>query len=173
MLSCSVFAWCAEESVVDNNQIKLTYNTSALTLAPGHKTTLVIDIEPKPNVHLYAQGAKGYLPVNWQMEQSKAWTAFPPVYPASHMVNLPAINETVPVFSDRIRLARDITLGSAADLESMVSSDGTLRVAGSLQYQACDDKLCYFPKTIPLNWTIKLGQPDLQRVPDNPQAKTR
>src|SRR5690349_19064365 len=166
----AAFGFAAEENAIENGQLKLTYSASATTLAPGHKATLVIDIEPKPKVHLYAQGAKGYMAVDWQMENSKAWTSLPATYPPSHMVNLPAINETVPVFSDHIHLVREITLGADADLAGALDADRTLTVAGSLQYQACDDRLCYFPKTIPIKWTFKVGQPD---APQKAQAKTR
>ena len=169
-LGSAVCGLAAEENAIENGQLKLTYSASATTVAPGHKATLVIDIDPKPKVHLYAQGAKGYMAVDWQMEESKAWTSLPAVYPPSHMVNLPAINETVPVFSEHIHLVREITLGPDADLAGALGADRTLAVAGSLQYQACDDRLCYFPKTIPIKWTFKVGQPD---TPQKAQSKTR
>ena len=169
ILCSSAFGWAAEDTIVDNNQVKLTYNTSLTAVVPGHKTTLVVEIDPKPNIHLYAQGAKGYLAVDWQMEESKAWTSLPTVFPASHTVNL--LNENVPVFSDHIRLVRDLTLDPGTALEAALTADRTLTVRGSLQYQACDDKLCYFPKTIPLKWTIKVGLANgaLQKAP--PKAR--
>jgi hypothetical protein len=166
ILSCSAFALAAEEHVIENNQIKVTFSANDATLTPGHKTTLVIEIEPRPKIHLYAPGAKGYLAVDWQMDQSKAWNALPTVFPTSHMLNLPAINETVPVFSDRIRLVRDLTLGPEADLQSALGTDRVLAVAGSLQYQACDDKLCYFPKTIPITWNFKVAQAESHPTPE-------
>jgi hypothetical protein len=152
----SALAWAADERTIENPQIKLTYSATDATPAPGHRTTLVIEIEPQPKVHLYAPGVKDYLPIDWQMAESKAWTAFPPTYPSSHMLNLPAINETVPVYSDHIKLVRDVAIAANPEL----GPDRMLTVEGSFAYQACDDKLCYFPKTIPLKWTFKIGQPD-------------
>jgi hypothetical protein len=168
-LCFGAFAWADGEIVIDNNQIKLTYNPSGAVVVPGHKTTLVIEIEPKPNIHLYAQGAKGYLAVDWQMEESKAWTSLPTVFPAPHIVNL--LNENVPVFSNHIRLVRDLTLDAGTALESVLTADRMITVGGSFQFQACDDKLCYFPKTIPLKWTFNVGQP--APAPEKAQRKAR
>jgi cytochrome c biogenesis protein CcdA len=33
---------------------------------------------------------------------------------------------------------------------------GDLTVAGRLRYQACDEKQCYFPKTLPTQWTLRV-----------------
>jgi hypothetical protein len=29
-------------------------------------------------------------------------------------------------------------------------------VSGKLDYQACDDKVCYAPRSVPVKWTIAL-----------------
>jgi hypothetical protein len=31
-----------------------------------------------------------------------------------------------------------------------------LEIAATLDYQACDDQVCYRPMKIPLKWTVKL-----------------
>jgi hypothetical protein len=105
------------------------------------------------------------------MAESKAWIAFPAAYPASKMLNLPAIKETVPVYTNHIRLVRDLAVGLDPEVTPALAADRTLAVEGSFHYQACDDKECYLPKTIPLNWTFTVGQLDTQRVPDSLQRK--
>jgi len=30
------------------------------------------------------------------------------------------------------------------------------QITGTLEYQACDDKLCYNPTSVPLSWTVAL-----------------
>ena len=32
----------------------------------------------------------------------------------------------------------------------------TVTLAGTLRYQACDDAICYLPKSVPVSWTIKI-----------------
>lgn len=159
------------KNTVENTQIKLTYYASDTTLAPGHRTALVIEIDPKPNMHVYAPGVERYIPIDWQMVESKGWLAFPAAYPAARRLNLPAIQETVPVYNSHIRLVRDIAIGLDPEVTPLLGADRTLTVAGSFRYQACDDKECYLPKTIPLQWTFKLGQLDAQRVPEELRRK--
>jgi peroxiredoxin len=160
------------ENTVENTQLKLTYYASDATLAPGHRAALVLEIDLKPKMHLYAPGVQHYIPIDWQMAGSKAWAAFPAVYPASKTLNLPAIKETVPVYTDHIRIVRDVAVGLEPEIMPSLAADRTLSVQGSFRYQACDDKECYLPKTIPLNWTFKIGQLDRQRVPDELQRKS-
>jgi len=159
------------QNTVENTQLKLTYYASDSTIAPGHRAALVIEIDLKPEMHVYAPGVEHYLPIDWQMAESRAWIAFPVVYPASKMLNLPAIQETVPVYTNHIRLVRDVAVGLDPEVTPVLVADRTLSIVGSFHYQACDDKECYLPKTIPLNWTLKIGQLDTQRVPEDLQRK--
>jgi len=41
-----------------------------------------------------------------------------------------------------------------------------LKIKGNLRYQACDEKECFLPKNIPLEWTLKLEPQDRERSPD-------
>jgi hypothetical protein len=40
----------------------------------------------------------------------------------------------------------------------------TLTISGTFEYQACDDKVCFAPQSIPLNWTIGVKPPDRERA---------
>ncbi len=159
------------QNTIENSQLKLTYSASDATLAPGHRTALVIEIDLKPKMHLYAPGVQNYLPIDWQMAESKAWVAFPAAYPPFKMLNLPVIKETVPVYTNHIRIVRDLVVGLDPEVAPALGTGRTISVEGSFRYQACDDKECYLPKTIPLHWTFKVGQLDTQRVPDGLQRK--
>ena len=163
----------AVRQVVENTQVKITYYASDATLAPGHRASLVVEVEPKPKMHVYAPGVDRYIPIDWQMAESKAWISFPAVYPASKRLNLPAIKETVPVYNSRIRLVRDVAVGLDAEVTPVLGANRTLTVEGSFRYQACDDKECYLPKTIPLQWSFRVGQLDTQRVAEDLQRKAQ
>ncbi len=159
------------KNVTDNSQLKLTTSASDAEVAPGGRITLVLEIEPKAKMHLYAQGAEHYTPIAWKIEESKAFMAFPLAYPAAKMMNLPVIKENVPVYDRKIRLVRDIAVGLDPETAGTLSTDRTLTVKGSFQYQACDDRECYLPKTLPLEWTLKVGKLDTQRAPESMQRK--
>jgi hypothetical protein len=154
---------------IENTQLLLIYSASDAVLVPGRRTALTVDVLPKPKMHLDAPGVERYIPIDWQMPQSTSWIAFPVTYPASHVLSLPAIQETVPMYDSRIRLVRDIAIGLDPEIAPALGPGRTLTAEGSFRYQACDDKECYLPKTLPLKWAFKVGQPDTQRVPEELQ----
>ena len=52
--------------------------------------------------------------------------------------------------------------GSAASQEAL-RGVADIRITGTLQYQACDDKICYTPVSVPLSWTIGVRTLDRER----------
>ncbi|MEQ1886609.1 MAG: peroxiredoxin family protein [Bryobacteraceae bacterium] len=159
-------------NTVENAQVKLTYSTSESTVTPGRRITLIVDVEPKAKMHIYAPGVERYEPIQWSMPESKAWITFPAAYPKAQLLNLPAIKETVPVYRKGFRVTRDIAIGLDAETAQVMTADRRIKLQGSFRYQACDDRECYLPKTIPLEWSLQVGQLDTQRVPDVLQRKT-
>jgi hypothetical protein len=117
---------------------------------PGQRIALTLEIELKPNMHVYAPSVEGYIPIEWSMAPNAAIVAQPVVTPPPHMLHLEAIDETLPVFSGRFRLVRNIIVAADAKAKGAVTIEGTLR------YQACDDRMCYVPKSVPLKWTIQV-----------------
>jgi thiol:disulfide interchange protein DsbD len=128
--------------------LTLTPSASDAELPPGSKVTLTVELALDDNVHVYAPGAEGYLPVTWTIADSAAWKAAPVHLPASKILKLEAIGETAPVFDGTFRITREVTIGNRAA--------GDLTIEGSVRYQACDDRLCYRPETIPVKWTIRV-----------------
>ncbi|HEY1336635.1 MAG TPA: redoxin domain-containing protein, partial [Bryobacteraceae bacterium] len=159
-------------TVLETPHLKLTWSASDSALQPGARTALILTVEPKPGMHLYAPGIEGgYIPIDWRMAESKAWTAQAAAYPPAKRLRLEAIHETVPVYDSRIRLLRDITLVQQNLLDPLLAPGRMLTVEGEFRYQACDAKVCYTPRTVPLKWTFRIGQLDRQRVPDALQRK--
>ena len=135
-------------------------------VAGGQRVALVLDIDLKEKMHVYAPGVDGYIPVEWKMEEVSGLVNYPPSYPESEKLHLPAIDETVPVYQGSVRFLTDLKLGRAEDLQHLLDEQGRLLVRGELRYQACDDKICYLPQTIPLEWSLELEPRDSTRVPE-------
>src|SRR5262249_49392952 len=104
------------------------------------------------------------IPVEWKMNDSPGWTSHEVSYPKSKVLYLKAIKERVPVFENRVRLTRDITIGQDRDLKPLLNAGGDLTVEGTLRYQACEEKICYPPETVPVRWTLKRVAMDTQRA---------
>jgi hypothetical protein len=158
-------------SEVAGRQLRLRASASNATVAPGQRVVLVLDIELNPNMHVYAPGVEGYIPIDWKMKESGSAVAAAAKYPASEKLYLKAIDETVPAYRNRFRLTRDITIQRDDKLKDTLDGSGRFAVEGSLRYQACDDRVCYIPQELPLKWTFQFQALDRQRVPEALQRK--
>jgi hypothetical protein len=85
--------------------------------------------------------------------------------PPSKMLHLPAIDETVPVYTGQFRILRDITIADEAKIKPLVNAAGEFVVDGTLRYQACDDRKCYVPQELAIQWTFQLEGHDRERAP--------
>lgn len=158
---------------VEGKQLKAVTSASNSIVRGGQRIALVIDIELKPNMHVYAPGVQGYIPIDWKIKDTGAWTTQPVSYPPAEKLFLKAINETVPVYKGHVRLTRDITIGQEAKVKPVVDESGTFALEGTLRYQACDDRQCFIPQELPLKWTMQFEGLDRQRVPAELQRKVR
>jgi AhpC/TSA family/Disulphide bond corrector protein DsbC len=155
------------ETVVENDQLLLKSFSTADSASMGNRLSLMLDIGLKDKMHVYAPGAQGYRPIELKITESPAFTLIPAEYPRAQTLYLTAIRENAPVYQGQFRLSQDIVLiPNAKKLEESLTTANELVVEGSLSYQACDDKICYLPKAIPLRWAIKIVPPDRERVPD-------
>lgn len=145
--------------------LKVTAWASDGIVRGGNRLALVLDIDLNEKMHVYAPSVEGYIPIEWQMEEAEGLTHYDPEFPESKTLHLPAIDETVPVYEGSIRLVRDIMVGQGRALGDRVK-DGKLTIRGSLRYQACDDRMCYLPTTLPVEWTFVFEEHDRTRVPE-------
>jgi hypothetical protein len=150
-------------AVQQAKQMSLSTSASTQTIATGEHVALVIDIELKPKMHVYAPGVEHYIAIDWQMEPADAVKADAVTWPKPEILHLDAINETVPVYKDKIHVVREVVFAPDAKLKAALNDKGEITVKGILRYQACDDRMCYVPATVPLQWTFTYQALDRQR----------
>ena len=80
----------------------------------------------------------------------------PVSYPASEIYVFQPLNERVPVYQKPTRLVQEIVLDVTPEAQRAMGDMKPLVVTGALDYQACDDKVCYNPVSVPLSWTLTL-----------------
>ena len=119
-----------------------------ISAAPGGKVTLTVDVQPKPGIHVYAPGTKDFIPISLALENSAdVKPAGKTVYPAT-TDTLVVVDEKVPVFSKAFKMTQGVTLAKTAKAGS------TVKIDGKVNLQACDEKVCYPPETVPVTWTV-------------------
>jgi len=155
------FGWTPTEpgAEVEGKQLNATTGASNATVAPGERVALILDVDLQPNMHVYAPGVDGYIPIDWKMQDSPAAAVHPAIFPRSKKLYLKAINETVPAYRGHFRLTRDITIPSEDQLRPALDGSQRFTVPGSLRYQACDDRVCYIPQELHLTWTFQYQAP--------------
>jgi DsbC/DsbD-like thiol-disulfide interchange protein len=117
-----------------------------LSAAPGGKISLFVDVTPKTNIHVYAPGSKDYIPITVQPDAQAPVKFGKTTYPKAEIMTF--ADEKVPVFQKPFRLTQDATLDKSA------KSGSNVTIAGTVHFQACDDRVCYPPESVPVSWTV-------------------
>jgi DsbC/DsbD-like thiol-disulfide interchange protein len=147
--------WLAEPSApvraqaTDPSWLKASKRVSAEASVepqkPGARpgTVLVaVDVRPAPGIHVYAPGNKDYIPVALTVTPSPGVNAGPVEYPAAETLVFGESKEVVRVYARPFRIRVPITIRSDR-------RNSTL--AADLRVQACTDKVCFPPETLPLS----------------------
>lgn len=149
---------------IARDDVEITTYPSDATVAPGTRTALVIDVAPRPRMHVYAPGASGYRPVKVAIAPDPLVRVLPVQYPPSETYFFQPLNERVPVYRKPFTLSQEIVLEATPDAERAFHGKTELTLTGTLEYQACDDKVCFNPAAVPLSWTLKVMPNVTQRV---------
>ena len=140
----------------DTSHLTLRTAISDRTAAPGTRISLLLDITPKPRMHVYAPEQKDLIPVTVVLEPNDALKLHPTKFPASETYFFAALNETQHVYSRPFRIVQDVTIALTPAMRERATRKERVTITGKLRYQACDDKVCFLPQDIPVSWTIEL-----------------
>ena len=155
----------AAHQTVETKHLRLSSSATASTVRPGQRIALQLDIELAKGMHVYAPGVSGYKPVEWRMAESPSSRVESAVFPKPRILYLKAIKEKVPVYERTIRVTREITIGTQRALTPLLDEAGNLTIEGEFRYQACDAKVCYVPRSVPLKWKLLVEGHDAERAP--------
>lgn len=151
---------------VDAPHLQLVLQQSDQIAVPGTRLTLSAEIQLPPDVHVYAPGTQGYRPIKLVLDPIQYLQFKPAVYPASKTLYLPAIKEKVPVFDGTFRISQDVQVNSGAEFWGSLGKDGkTFTITGKLEYQACDQSICFVPTSVLVKWTLQVQPLDRTRAP--------
>ena len=148
-------AFAQAPAPVRNDTMHLTVNTSisAAEIAPGQKLSLSFDVTPKRGMHVYAPGKHDYQVIAVKLDP-QPWMKVPATtYPPSEIYFFKELDEKVETYGKPFTLVQDITvLTTAAAKKALAASP--INLSGRLEYQACDDTVCYAPKKVPVSFTL-------------------
>ena len=107
-------------------------------------------------MHVYAPGKHDYQVVALTLDPQPWARVEPTKYPPSETYYFAPLNETVEVYSSPFRLTRELTILDTPEARKVLAGQTSVTVSGRLEYQACDDKVCYSPSKVPVSFAVAL-----------------
>lgn len=129
---------------------------SDASVAPGHRFTVTLDVTPARGMHVYAPGRHTYQVIRFQLVDAPWVRVHPMDYPPPEIYHFVPLDERVETYQRPFTLRQDLTVLATPDAQQALAGRSTLPVNGRLEYQACDDRVCYAPAVVPIAFTIGL-----------------
>ena len=152
-----------QATTVSSPQLEMTSFATDSTVAPGTQFSLVLDVRPARGVHVYAPGVAGYKPIALSIEAQSGLVVRGAQYPPSEDYYFKPLNEHVQVYQRPFRIVQDVLIDPSPQSQAALKGVSSVTLKGVLNYQACDDKLCFTPQSVPLTWTVRLRELDRER----------
>ncbi len=146
--------------------LKLTAYPSNPSVTAGTRFSIAVEIEPNPNIHIYAPGAEemGYRVISLDLTPVPHVRFEPVEFPASEIYYFEPLDERVPVYQRPFMLLQEAVVSATAEAQQALAQLDALTLSGTLDYQACNDVLCFEPVSVPLSFTLDLDILDRQRA---------
>jgi hypothetical protein len=134
--------------------LSVTVSITDGVVAPGERISIAARVLPRRSIHLYAPGTHTYQTVRLVVDPAPWLRLHETIYPSSERYYFRPLKEHVEVYSKPFSLTRDVTILASQDAQKLLGAMSTLTLAGALEYQACDDKVCYLPAHVPFSFNL-------------------
>ena len=138
------------------NHLSISASISDATVAPGERVSIVVVVTPRPAMHVYAPGKHDYRFVRLTVDPRPWLRAHDTRYPPSEIYHFKPLDERVEVYSKPFRLVQDVTILATPEIQQSLAAMTAVTIAGALEYQACDDTLCYNPARVPFSFALTM-----------------
>ena len=138
--------------------LKFTAYPSNPSVTVGTRFSIAVEIEPNPGIHVYAPGAEemGYRVISLNLTPVPHVRFEPVEFPESEIYYFEPLDERVPVYQRPFMLLQEAVVSSTEEAEAALRELDALTLSGTLDYQACDDQICFQPVSLPLSFTLDL-----------------
>ena len=117
----------------------------------GSRLSLIVDVTPKKKMHVYAPGTN-YRAITVTLDKNPLLKVSKAVYPKPAIYIFKPLKEQVLVYSDPFRVSMNAGVGT------IPRRTARLKITRTLSYQACDDRVCYLPESVPLEWNLTVAR---------------
>ena len=159
---CIVAAAALAQPAAQGPNITVTSLTATDGFHPGITGHIAVQVKLGAGWHVNAHTPKDefLIPTVLTLEAPEGATVTQTVYPEPVSITLVGTNEPLAVYGGQFVVGIEIVLADGVQ-------PGALNIEGKLQYQACDNKQCYAPKTIPISIPLKVVPKTQALAPQN------
>lgn len=125
----------------------------APTVRAGESVTLRVTVSIKPGYHVQANPVlnPALKPLLLTVQAPPSIRAGAPVYPQAKRLRLLGTDEDLVIYDGTFVLEQPVSV-------SKDSRPGETEFEGSLRYQACDDRRCLMPRTLPVQFRLRVDE---------------
>ncbi len=132
-------------------------HVSDAAVAPGQEFLVTAEVAMNPGLHVYAPGDHTYIVTRLEVAPDSLFTAVDAIYPESKDYHFKPLDEHIPVFDGAFTIRQVVRLAATREIAALAMNPGaSATLEATLHYQACDDKVCFMPESIPVSITIGL-----------------
>jgi hypothetical protein len=159
-----------------NARIQVTATASNTSAGLGNRLSIGLEFKIPPGLHFYGpEVGPSYHGLAWTMDASSCWYQGDPAYPKPQLRHFAFAEGELPVYVGAVRITRELALKpvlsatepSLFQLFQKVCLDSNSRVkaSGIVTFQACNERQCYPPQSIAVQWKFRFVPPDNARSP--------
>lgn len=107
-------------------------------------------------MHVYAPGATNYRVIELAMTPVQGVTFRAAQFPPAEIYEFVPLNEHIPVYQKPFQLIQSAIFDASSGNAGQLANGDDLTIKAALNYQACDDRICFPPVSVPLSWKVKI-----------------
>jgi hypothetical protein len=125
-----------------------------VTVAKGQTVQLSVRVKIKKGFHIQANPAADefLIPATLTVQSSKGSVPGNPVYPPGRPYRLKGSQEDLLTYEDEVMIRLSVKVLDSSPL-------GNTNLIGGLRFQPCDDRRCFFPRSVPVMIPVKIVRP--------------
>ena len=121
-----------------------------ITSAP-QSIEVSIAVRPHPGIHVYAPGNPDYIAIAPTVFPVEGLKPAAPVFPDAEPYFFAPLKQSVKVYAKPFVIRVPVEVSAAFAKSRRTGSAGDVELKGLIDYQACDDKVCFPPQSIPFS----------------------
>jgi thioredoxin:protein disulfide reductase len=154
--AAALVAGAPGQSFRKNQPARVTVEARAsgeITRAP-QSLDLALTVTPVAGVHVYAPGNPKYIAVSVTVLPVPGLSFGTPLFPGGDDYFFAPLQESVKVYSKPFVVLVPVNVTNAFLKNRTVDAAATVTVTGTVDYQACDNKVCFPPQSQPFAVTV-------------------